>query len=198
MTARYFLAATALFGREVGRFHPHPPQQFSKGPPMNPMQRHSLAEHEYLRLKAEFPDADEDALRHTLEGLSSLPEMLACALRSYLDDIALMAALGIRINDMQERISRFERRAEKKLALITSVMERADVKMLAVPDFTVSLRTTEPSVIITAEQEIPPDFWKPLPPKLDLQRLTAALRRGENVPGAVLSNGQATISVRTR
>jgi hypothetical protein len=167
---------------------------------MNPMLQHSLAEHEYLRqrLKAEFPDADEETLRDTLEGLSSLPEMLACVLRSYLDDIALAAALGIRINDMQERISRFEQRAEKKRALITSVMERADLKKLAEPDFTVSFRTTAPSLVITAEVEIPQDFWKPQPPKLDRQGLTAALRGGRSVPGAVLSNGQATISVRTR
>jgi hypothetical protein len=51
---------------------------------MNPMLKHSLAEHEYLRerLRAEFTDADEDALQDTLEGLSSLPEMRACVLRS--------------------------------------------------------------------------------------------------------------------
>ena len=167
---------------------------------MNPMLQHSLAEHEYLRerLKAEFPDADEETLRDTLEGLSSLPEMLACVLRSYLDDIALTAALGIRIGDMQERISRFEQRAEKKQALITSAMERADVKKLVESDFTVSLRTAAPSVIITAEHEIPPDFWRPQPPQLNHQSLSAALRRGEIVPGAVLNNGQTTISVRTR
>ena len=167
---------------------------------MNPTLQHSLAEHEYLRqrLKAEFPDADEETLHDTLEGLSSLPEMLACVLRSYLDDLALSAALGIRINDMQERISRFEQRADKKRALITSVMERADLKKLAEPDFTVSFRSTSPSLVITAEAEIPQDFWKPQPPKLDRQGLTAALRQGRSVPGAVLSNGQATISVRTR
>jgi len=174
--------------------------RYVKGASMNPMLQHSLAEHEYLRqrLKAEFADADEETLRDTLEGLSSLPEMLACVLRSYLDDIALAAALGIRINDMQERISRFEQRAEKKRALITSVMERADLKKLAEPDFTVSFRTTSPSLVITAEAEIPQDFWKPQPAKLDRQGLTAALRGGRSVPGAVLSNGQATISVRTR
>ena len=167
---------------------------------MNPMLQHSLAEHEYLRarLKAEFPDADEETLRDTLEGLSSLPEMLACALRSYLDDIALTAALGIRINDMQERIGRFEQRAEKKRALITAVMERADLKKLAEPDFTVSVRATPSSLMVTDETEIPQDFWKPQPAKLDRQGLTAALRRGQSVPGAVLGNGQATISVRTR
>jgi hypothetical protein len=167
---------------------------------MNPILPHSLAEHEYLRqrLKSEFPDADEDTLRDALEGLSSLSEMLACTLRSYLDDIALTAALGMRINDMQARIGRFEQRAEKKRALITSVMEGADLEKLAEPDFTVSFRRPVPTVIITAGHEIPPDFWSPQPPQLDLQRLTAALRRGESVPGAVLSNGEATISVRTR
>src|SRR6266849_3570728 len=124
--------------------------QIAKGASMNPTLHYSLAEHEYLRqrLKAEFPDADEETLRDTLEGLSSLPEMLACVLRSYLEDIALTAALGIRISDMEERIARFEQRAEKKRALITTVMERADLKKLAEPDFTVSVRATPSSLVV--------------------------------------------------
>jgi hypothetical protein len=171
-----------------------------KGEPMNPMLRHHLAQHEYLRrqLTVDFPDADEDTIRDTLEGLSTLPEMLACALRSYLDDVALIAALGIRITDMQERITRFEQRAEKKRSVITSVMEQADLKKLSEPDFTVSFRITPPSLVVTAESEIPAAYWKPQPAKLDRQGLTSALRRGESVPGAVLGNGQSTISVRTR
>jgi hypothetical protein len=52
--------------------------------------------------------------------------------------------------------------------------------------------------MVNDETEIPRDFWKLQPPKLDRQGLTAALRRGQSVPGAVLGNGQATISVRTR
>jgi len=70
---------------------------------MNLLLNHHLAQHEYLRgrLRTEFPDADEETLCDTLEGLSSLPEMLACVLRSYLDDLALAAALGIRISDME-------------------------------------------------------------------------------------------------
>src|SRR5258706_16474583 len=56
---------------------------------MRPDLHHSFAEHQYLRdrLEAEFPEADEDTLRDTLEGLSSLPEALAAVLRSYLDDL---------------------------------------------------------------------------------------------------------------
>ncbi len=55
-----------------------------------------LSEHTHLRrwLETQFPEADEQTLRDTLEGLSSLPEMLACVVRSYLDDLTLVAALG--------------------------------------------------------------------------------------------------------
>ena len=62
----------------------------------------------------------------------------------------------------------------------------------------VSFRITPPSLVVTAESEIPAAYWKPQPPKLNRQSLTAALRNGEHVPGAVLGNGQSTISVRTR
>jgi len=114
---------------------------------------HSFAAHQYLceQLRAEFPDADEDTLRDTLEGLSSLPEALAAVLRSYLDDLTLAAALGMRIDDMQERLSRIEHRADKKRELVTSVMERADIKKLAEPDFTASLRASPPAVVVTDE-----------------------------------------------
>ena len=81
-----------------------------------------LAHHLYLRekLQLEFPEADEDTLRDTLEGLSSLPEALAALTRSYLDDLSLAAALGMRIDDMQERLSRIELRADKKRELVSS------------------------------------------------------------------------------
>ncbi len=159
-----------------------------------------LAEHEYLRaqLHSQFPDADDASLRDTLEGLSSLPEMLAAVLRSHLDDVALTGALRSRLSDMQERLRRIEDRAEKKRALVTSVMARADLRKLTEPDFTVSLRPTAPLLMITAEAEIPEKYWKPQQPKLDRKSLIAALTAGQTVPGTVLGNGSMTIAVRTR
>ncbi len=124
--------------------------------------------------------------------------MLAAVLRSYLDDLDLAAALGLRISDMQDRLSRIEQRADKKRALVTTVMERADIRKLAEPDFTASLRTTPPPLIISNEQEIPEAFWKPQPPKLDRRGLIATLSAGQVVAGAILGNGGMTISVRTK
>jgi Gp157 protein len=150
------------------------------------------------RLRAEFPEADEETVRDTLEGLTNLSEMLACVVRSYLDDLSMIAALGMRHEDMQARLSRLEARAEKKRALITVVMEQANIRKLAESDFTASLRPTSAPLIITSEQEIPARYWKPQPPKLDRLGLLTSLRAGETVPGAALGNGQVTLSVRSK
>ncbi len=159
-----------------------------------------LTHHQYLRarLEEEFPDADEETLRDTLEGLSNLPDMLAEVLRSALDDQALAAALRSRMGDMQTRLSRIEERARKKRELVTSVMERADLKKLPEPDLTVSLRPSRAPLVVTDEETIPGDFWRPQPAKLDRQGLIAALTSGRSIPGALLGNPPMTISVRTK
>jgi hypothetical protein len=43
-----------------------------------------LSHHEYLRcqLRREFPEADEETLNDTLEGMTNLPEMLGAVSRS--------------------------------------------------------------------------------------------------------------------
>ena len=82
-----------------------------------------LAHHQYLRerLEAEFPEADEETLRDTLEGMTNLTDMLAEVLRSQLDDQTLVAALKARIGDMQVRAGRIEDRARKKRRLKDTV-----------------------------------------------------------------------------
>ena len=167
---------------------------------MDPRLRHELSEYQYLRERviAEFPDTDEVALRDTLEGLSSLGDVLAAVVRSYLDDLTLAAAVAMRIDEMEERLSRIEHRADKKRKLVTTVMKNADIKKLAEPDFTASLRTVPPPLVVTDQKQIPIDFWRPQVPKLDREGLSAALKSGAVVPGAMLGNAQMTLSVRTK
>src|SRR5260370_8811526 len=93
---------------------------------------------------AEFPETDEVTLRDTLEGLSSLPDVLAAVVRSYLDDLTVAAALAMRLDEMEERLSRTEHRADKKRNLGMRVMESADIKKLAEPHFTPSLPPVPP------------------------------------------------------
>ncbi len=159
-----------------------------------------LTHHQYLRerLAADFPDADEETLRDTLEGLTNLTDMLAEVLRSALEDQAFVTALRSRIGDMQARLSRIDERARKKRDLVCSVMERADVRKLMEPDLTVSLRPSRAPLVVTDEEAIPEGYWKAQAPKLDRQGLIAALSAGRDVPGALLGNAPMTISVRTK
>jgi hypothetical protein len=159
----------------------------------------ALNQYEYIRerVRTEFAGIDDETLRDTVEGLTNLPEMLACVVRSHLDDLAVLAALRTRILDMQERFARIEYRAGKKRALVASVMERAGIKKLTEPDFTASLRDVSPGLIVIEEGKIPEPFWKPQPPQLDRKALLAALKAGEVVAGAALGNGSTTLAVRT-
>ena len=110
----------------------------------------------------------------------------------------MVEALKGRIREMRGRLSRLEGRAEKKREIVTGVMERAGVKKIIEPDFTVSYGVGGPKISVVSETEIPGDYWKAQAPKLDRLALMAALKAGETVPGAVLSNGSPFISVRTK
>jgi len=159
-----------------------------------------LTHHRYLRerLEAAFPDADEETLMDTLEGMTSLTDSLAELLRSSQEDQSLASALRGRMSDMQERCGRFEDRARKKRELVCNVMEEAELKKLMEPDFTVSLRPARAPLMIIDEEAIPGDYWKPQPAKLDRVGLISALSNGRDIAGAVLGNPPLTISVRTK
>jgi len=161
---------------------------------------HELTYHRYLRerLEAAFPDADEETLMDTLEGMTSLTDSLAELLRSSQEDQSLASALRSRMSDMQERCARFEERARKKRNLVCTVMEEADLKKLMEPDFTVSLRPSRAPLMIIDEAAIPGDYWRPQPAKLDRLGLISALGAGRDIAGAVLGNPPMTISVRTK
>ena len=161
---------------------------------------HELTYHNHLREQIwnEFPDIDEETLADTLEGLTNLNEMLAAVVRSHLDDMAMVDALKSRVGDMQDRLSRICKRAEKKREIVTSVMEQADLKKLAEAEFTVSLRASPAPLVVTEEGAIPGPYWKPQAPKLDRQGLITALKSGEQISGAVLGNPRMAIAIRTK
>jgi hypothetical protein len=167
---------------------------------MQPNIRTDLTHHRYLRerLEAAFPDADEETLMDTLEGMTSLTDSLAELLRSSQEDQSLVSALRGRMSDMQARCGRFEDRARKKRELVCTVMEEAELKKLTEPDFTVSLRPARAPLMIIDEEAIPGDYWKPQPAKLDRMGLISALSNGRDIAGAVLGNPPMTIAVRTK
>ena len=143
-----------------------------------------------------FPEADEETLADTLEGVSDLPGLLSALIRSRIEDETLAECLRRRIEEMRQRLERLEVRAGQKKALVLAAMEEAGIKKLVEADFTLSLRLGSPKLVVVDETLIPEEFWRSQAPKLDRQWLLAALKNGRVVPGAELSNPEPTLAVR--
>ena len=162
----------------------------------------SIETAKYLQLRERivlaYPEADEETLSDTLEGITDLHEMIAAVIRSALVDEALHAGLRFRVDDMKERLSRLELRASKKRQLALEAMTEVGLSKLEQPDFTASARAGSPALVVIAEETIPEAYWLPQPPKLDRQAILGELKRGIEIPGAQMSNPKPVLSVRTK
>jgi hypothetical protein len=65
------------------------------------------------------------------------------------------------------------------------------------PDFTASLRSAPPHVVVTDEKLIPQSFWE-MRPHLRKSDLLVVLKDGVEIEGAALSNTGMSLSVHTR
>jgi hypothetical protein len=147
---------------------------------------------------SDMADGDEDFIRDTLEGETDLEGLVGKLLASISEDEAHEAGLKAYLDDMKARKDRFGKRADTKRALIANALEIAGQKKVETPFATVTLTAVKPKAIVTEEADIPTDYWKPQAPKLDLTALSAALRDGAEIPGATLSNGSITVTIRKR
>ncbi len=179
-------------------------------------------------LRAQIADiaaGDPEFVRDVIEGETSLHECIAALVESIADDEALADSIKARQDGLQARRKRIEDRAALKRALVTVAMEAGELRKLEAPAGTVSIKPVPPKPVVSEEADIPPRFWKPSDPKLDLKALgdalkaraaalqeagkiedqamrEAALRAAEGahpaIPGATLSNGSMTISIRSK
>ena len=150
------------------------------------------------RIRAHDPQIDEQTLADTVEGLTDLHEILAAVLRAALADEAMATGLKCRISDMQDRLDRLQDRAEKRRQIAKDAMVELDLKKLAAPDFTASIRPGTPALVVLNEDAVPKTYWEPGEPRLRRQILASDLKGGAEVAGATLSNPEPVLSVRVR
>lgn len=141
---------------------------------------------------------DPQLILDMIEGETSLVEAVAVIYEEMTNDIALAAGIESYIKTLSERHSRLIKAIESRRALILMAMDRTGVPTIKTPLATITMRDTAATAVITDEHKIPAQFWKPQDPKLDKKALTEALRNGDTVPGAQLSNGGISLTVRTK
>lgn len=143
---------------------------------------------------------DAEAQADAVEGETNLHEAIRPALARIAEIEAMCEGLTAAMDRLKARRSRLEQQGETLRTLLLAGMEMAGLKKVETDLATVSRKPVPPSVQITNEAEIPAAFWKRGDPKLDKKALLAALKeadeQGTKIPGAELSNGGETISVR--
>jgi hypothetical protein len=145
---------------------------------------------------AAIPNMDDETVRDTIEGETSLHEAIAAVMADINEDEILCHGLAVMIKTMCDRQSRLLGRTEARRLAIQKAMEIGEIRTLATPSGTLSLRATPRGLDVTDEKAIPWDYYDPQEPKLNRKRLKDALKDGKEIPGCMLDNGGQTLSIR--
>ena len=132
-------------------------------------------------------DEDHALLLGSLEGETDIMEVLDRVIESSIADkkLAEMA---------RERAKRVEERASRSREIALRIIEALGVSPLERPIYTASLMQIRKS-IVTNSDELPKEFIRESP---DMIAINKALRAGEEVPGAELSNTEPSLRITTR
>lgn len=154
------------------------------------------------QISAEFRDMvdhltntqdDAQAIADTIEAESYPLEVKAQNVAYAIRNLeASAAAIKQAEQDMAERRKRIEKRAEQVRDYLKQCMELAGVSKIDCPHFQLSIQKNPPSVDIFEQALIPASFMKtpePPPPAPDKTAIKAAIKAGQEVPGATLTAG---------
>lgn len=137
----------------------------------------------------------DDQLRaDVVEGETSLHEVLAILIKEEVDDKAIIKACECATETYESRSAAASRRIERRRATIQQIMYLANETSVRTPVGTVSISEGPRSVKIINDERIPERFVK-LSRSYKLADIKAAIKAGEDVPGAALSNGATTLRV---
>ena len=130
---------------------------------------HSITTYQTIRerILALEADIDDTTLADTLEGLTDLHEVVAAVVRSALIDEAMVEGLKGHIQALQDRLHRLIERASERRRIARDAMIEVDVRKIAAPDFTLSVRPGSPALVVVDQKVIPEPYWQPREPRLD-------------------------------
>ncbi len=158
---------------------------------------------EYTRVRdgllASFPELADDAgaLADTVDGETELMDAITRLIRQSREDDAVEAALDTIIVEMRERKARIGSRSSKRREAALALLLAADVPKLDRPDFTATVSNGRAKVMISDEAAVPLDLCR-IVRNPDKPAIKQALDAGREVPGALLSNPEPILTVRTR
>lgn len=141
---------------------------------------------------------DEEAKVDTIEGETNLLEVIDATLSRLAELEDIEAAIADRIKSLKMRQERMANGQEVIRLAIMRAMGAVDLRKLERPEATLSVGRTPQKVVVTSEADLPSEYMRERAPVPDLKLIGEALKGGTAVPGAELSNGGETLSVRRK
>jgi len=140
-------------------------------------------------------DFDAETFWDTLDGETDALDLIDHILAKRAEDAALAAAAKAQADALSKRAKRIAERDNAHKRAIMALLNATGEKKVERPGGTVSILKGRVSVQITDETAVPSQLCKTTvtPDKTAIKK---QLEVGEDVPGAVLSRGEETISVR--
>jgi len=139
-------------------------------------------------------DLPDEVIADTLEGMAGELEVKATNVAAFARNLETTAAA---IKDaeasMAARRKALERRAESLRHYLLHNMQRAGIKRIDSPHFTLSVKDNPPAVDVFDVFQLPAEFMRqpePPPPAPDKPAIKEALKAGVDVPGARLTQSQ--------
>lgn len=150
-----------------------------------------------LEALAEDIGDDEDVKASVVEGETSLFEAVDMALEEVLKANMMIDGIDDVIQRLKHRRDRIDQRAGRIQQQIMMAMDAVGTKKMERPIATLSLRNVPGKVQIVSEEDIPSAYLvEETKVRPDKKAILEALKAGETVPGAEMSNGGQTIAVR--
>lgn len=141
---------------------------------------------------------DAEMIETAIEGETNLKEAISCAVDRILELDAHEEAITAQVKALNERKERFAHQSERIKAAIHVAMGQAKLRKLELHQATLGVRAVPPKAEIIDESLIPSKYWKAQDPRLDKKAVLDALKSKEVVPGAMMSNGGETLSLRVK
>lgn len=150
-------------------------------------------------IKRIYPEVEDDVdlLAGMAEGSTELIPLLERLLDRTLDAQSHIGAVAERMENLTERRDRMSRKAEAYRAMILELMQASRQTSIVLPEATLSIAKGRATVVIEDASAVPQGFVRieRVPLKTDI---LAALKVGDQIPGARLEASPDYLTVRTK
>lgn len=150
-------------------------------------------------LLLQWPELEEDDVLRadSIEGETDAHEFLRLVEEQRREATAMAGACSTTIAELEVRRDRFVRREHAMRKIAFQVMEAADLRKIEMAEATYSIRNGSPKLIVT-DDAIIPDILCRIKREPDKKKIADLLKQGNEVQGAILSNAEPTLSIRTK